>query len=112
MTGAIHACNPDSKMEAADKDSNGNPLKWMYYDAYLAELNGKVYDYTSNKRGPKTHRTKAVRCVETGEEFSSIKEASEKYNIHSGSISSSCSSFHGAGKHPVTGERLHWEYVD
>lgn len=111
MTGIIHACNPNSNRNHAGKDSDGNPLKWMYYDAYLAELNGETYDYTSNKLGPKTHRTKPVRCKETGEEFDSIKEAAEKYNVYPGSISNSCRAFDSAGKHPDTGQKLYWEYI-
>lgn len=112
MTGIIHACNPNSQREVAGKDKNGEYLKWNYYDAYLAESNGEEYDYLANKKGPTVKKTKPVRCIETGEVFNSFKEASEKYSISSASISNSCTTGNHAGKHPVTGAPLKWEYVN
>lgn len=110
-SGIVQCCNPNCKTSFAGKDSNGEPLKWMYHDAYMAQMNGEEFIYSS-KMAPKNVRTVKVRCVETGEVFNSIKEASEKYNIHSGSISNSCLVGNNAGKHPDTGASLSWEYVD
>lgn len=57
-----------------------------------------------------------VRCINTGKEFYSIKEACEWCGYKSsGGISEACninSNKKYAGKHPVTGEPLKWEYVD
>lgn len=111
-TGIVHACNPNSERTVAGKDENGEYLRWSYYDAYLAELNGEKYIYTGSKMGPKNKKTTPVRCLETGEEFDSITEAAKVYNTSTGSVSSSCKRFNSAGKHPITGERLHWEYIN
>lgn len=59
--------------------------------------------------------SKKVRCLETGEIFDSCSEAAVAMNMNKNSrthISRACK-FVGltAGKHPETGERLHWEYV-
>ena len=57
-----------------------------------------------------------VRCVTTGEEFESLRKAGDWCNCKStGNISEVCkpnSTKKFAGKHPVTGEKLTWEYVD
>lgn len=51
-------------------------------------------------------------CIETGEEFLTYTEAGEAYGID---ISSICKAAKGirksAGKHPITGEKLHWEIL-
>lgn len=59
--------------------------------------------------------SKRVRCLETGETFDSCAEAalamrmSESSRTH---ISRVCKSIElTAGRHPITGEKLHWEYV-
>jgi hypothetical protein len=56
---------------------------------------------------------KMIRCIETNEIFSSIKEASLWCGLKSKSnISKNCSGkAKSAGKHPLTKEPLHWEYV-
>lgn len=110
-SGIVQCCNPNCKTSFAGKDANGEQLRWMYHDAYIAQINGENFVYSS-KMSPKTVRYKRVQCVETGEIFNSIKEAAEKYNIHSGSISNSCLTGNNAGKHPDTGASLTWEYVD
>lgn len=49
------------------------------------------------------HVTHRVKCVETGEVFNSIKEASEKYKTHPASISRCCKgdSYTAGGRHWV-----------
>lgn len=54
----------------------------------------------------KSHFTKSVRCVETGEVFDNIKEAAMKYKIVATHITRVCK-----GKRKTTGG-YHWEYVD
>lgn len=54
---------------------------------------------------------KAIICTTTGEKFVSGKAASLKMNINCSNINSCCKGKRStAGKHPVTGERLKWEY--
>lgn len=63
-------------------------------------------------KGEKHPRAKKVRCVTTGETFNYIKEASLKYGVCKSGISKCCKGkVKSAGKHPITGEKLIWEYV-
>ena len=63
-------------------------------------------------KGNKHPQAKKVKCITTGEIFDYIKEAGRKYNIGSSHISKCCKGkAKSAGKHPVTGEKLVWEYV-
>lgn len=48
---------------------------------------------------------KPVRCIETGEEFSCIVEAADKYDLHAGSLGRCC-----RGYVSICGGR-HWEYI-
>lgn len=40
-TGIVHACSSTSEREVAGKDSDGNYLKWQYYDEYLVKNKGQ-----------------------------------------------------------------------
>jgi len=57
-------------------------------------------------------RNRKVKCTTTGEIFNSIMDASRHYNIHRTTISQCCSGTReSAGRHPVTNEKMMWEYV-
>ena len=46
-------------------------------------------------------------------DYMTLKEASEKYNIYNGDIVNCCKKKRkSAGKHPITGEKLKWEYLE
>ena len=63
-------------------------------------------------KGEKHPKSKKVKCITTGEIFGSISEATQKYNIHDQNISKCCKGKRkSAGKHPVTKEKLVWEYI-
>lgn len=64
----------------------------------------KSYGYYSRKK---------VRCINNNKIFESVKKASEYAGIkNSGGIITSCKNIgYSAGKHPVTSEKLYWEYV-
>lgn len=54
-----------------------------------------------------------VKCLLTGEIFPSIKKACEQYGVHkTGLIGNLRGKRKSAGKHPETGEKLYWEYVE
>lgn len=58
---------------------------------------------------------KQIVCVTTLEVFESITEASQKYDIPVTNISKVCKHkkhHNHAGKHPITGEKLSWMYLD
>ena len=63
--------------------------------------------------GEKNPRARAIYCPELNEFFLYAKEASEKYGIDHSNIIKCCKGKQGsAGRHPITGEKLHWVYVD
>lgn len=57
-----------------------------------------------------------IRCINTGEIFNTIAEAAKWCGLKNGSsISQVClkkSNRQSAGKHPITNEKLKWEYVE
>ena len=67
----------------------------------------------ARKGKPNESRMKKVKCITTNENFNSIREAWEKYRINQSDIGKCCSGKRNyAGKHPVTGEKMIWEYID
>lgn len=64
--------------------------------------------------GDKNPNSKQVRNIETGLIFSTIKEASAWCGLNAVScIGQNCrGKVKSAGRHPKTGEKLHWEYVE
>lgn len=106
------ACSNISGRYAGKDPETSERLEWMYYDEYIAQKEGVEY-IREVKTRRKNQETTRVRCITTGEEFDSIKEASEFYKTNGGSISNACAlpGYH-AGKDPDTDEPLEWEYLD
>lgn len=68
---------------------------------------------SESRKGEKNPKAKKIICVTTGEIFDCIKHGGEKYNVHSSDISRCCTGKRkSAGKHPVTGEKLVWRYME
>ena len=64
----------------------------------------------SGKNNPYAHK---VRCLETNQIFDTVQQASNWCNIgHSDIAAYIRGKQKSAGKHPITGEKLHWEYVE
>ena len=60
-----------------------------------------------------TERSVNIKCVTTGEIFNSISKASEVREVSRANIRKNLNGKRkSAGKHPITGEKLQWEYVD
>ena len=67
----------------------------------------------SRNKGSKHPQARKVQCITTGKKFNCIKEASEYYYIDRHSISDCCNGkYKYSGKHPVTGEKLVWRYIN
>lgn len=77
------------------------------------KISGENHPFFGKFGGDASH-TCSVMCLETGEIFEAIVLAQQWCGLKSASGIISC--LHGrqksAGKHPVTGERLHWKYVE
>lgn len=91
----------------------GEPLHWIKIDKNNQEVVG-IQNFDAKKSDPSYRGgIKAVRCIETGEVFDSLQKAADW--CHLASSSSITNVLKGrkrsAGKHPITKEPLHWEYV-
>ena len=86
--------------------------KNYFYGRHLyGEQNGFYGDHRF--AGENHPRSRAVYCYELDEYFWGAKEAEDKYGIHKADIAKCCKGkLKSAGKHPITGEKLHWVYVD
>lgn len=99
-------CNLTKKY-ACKHPETGEKLYWMWYSEYVTATDDEILkrmEYTNEK-------ARKVICLETQEVFNSIAEAKKwvgtgnvKANVHKKAKS--------AGKHPETGELLHWMYYD
>lgn len=78
---------------------------------FCGEQNGFYDDHRF--AGENHPRCRAVYCYELDEYFWGAKAAQDKYGIYKADIAKCCKGkLKSAGKHPVTGEKLHWIYVD
>lgn len=70
--------------------------------------------FSEMRTGKNNPRAKRVICITTGKEFNTIKDGATYYNIRGkASISSCCNGkLKSAGKHPITGEKLIWKYLE
>lgn len=69
-------------------------------------------NYGNRTKKASQSRIKKIKCINTGETFNGLIEASKKYNTSTSSISKCClGQIKSAGKHPITGEKLVWKYV-
>ena len=84
-----------------------------YIYIHINKITGKVYvGQTCKNAGNK----KQVRCIETQQIFETVTEASKwcqdgKTTLKSHIAEQIQGKRKSCGKHPVTGESLHWEYV-
>lgn len=64
-------------------------------------------------KGENNPQSRQVRCITTDETFNCMIEGATKYNVDPSHISKCCKGkAKSAGKNPVTGEKLKWEYVE
>lgn len=57
--------------------------------------------------------SRSIVCTTTNEIFLSVRDACKKYNIDGSALIKVCEHRRtSCGKHPVTGQKLVWEYVD
>jgi hypothetical protein len=67
----------------------------------------------AKKYGGNNPNAKAVKCLTTGEIFPSCREASDWCKIPRQNIHRCCKGGRpSAGKHPETGEKLVWKYLE
>ena len=97
-------------------DNRACNLEWCSteYNVNYGNRNKKISEAKKGKyTGENNPRCRKIILLNTGEVFDYIKQASEKYGVNSGHICNCCRGKRkSCGKHPVTGEKLVWQYYD
>jgi len=89
----------------------GEMLIWMYYDKYITKGKNDIINMIKNSK--KQDKKRQIICLTNGEVFNTIADASKKYHINCGSISSCCSKkIKYAGKDLDTELLLVWMYYE
>lgn len=84
----------------------------------ISEANSHPSDETRQKlsaanSGPNNPQARAIYCIEFDEYFWGATDAYNKYGVNISDICRCCRGLKkSAGKHPITGEKLHWIYAD
>lgn len=113
LTAQAFIPNPENKpcIDHIDTNPLNNNVKNLRWCTQKENLNNPLSK--KKKQGEKNSRAKKVKCLETGEIFDCIKYACEWCGIDGSSIAKQIQGKQkSAGKHPITKEKLHWEYVD
>ena len=117
--------NPNNYKEINHKDENKQNnrvenLEWCtaeynsnYGTRILRMIKAQKGQNRPSVRGSNSTRARKVQCVTTGKKFNCITEAAKYYYVERRSITSCCQGKRkSSGKHPVTGEKLVWKYID
>lgn len=100
---------PDDVRAKISESLSGENSYW-YGRHHTDESKKKMREANSDSNHPQRRQ---VYCYELDEYFWGVKEAADKYGINGSSISRCCrGKLKSAGKHPITGQKLHWSYVD
>ena len=104
-------CRQKISEHAKKRIGENNPF---YGKKHSEETKKKMRENHADVKGGKHPEAKRVLCITTGEEFSCLREAGEKYNLKGYCHIGSCcrGKLKTYGKHPITGEKLIWEYVE
>ena len=98
--------------EARKKMSESQKARWT--DDKRQEVSnrfkGKKKPKESVRASADGHK-KRIFCIELSKEFDSLKSATQELNISQSNLSRAIHAGRSAGKHPVTGENLHWEFI-
>lgn len=87
----------------------------MYGKQHTNEARDKMSQNHVDFSNEKHPRSVAVYCVEMNEIFWGATDAQNKYGINCSTISACCRhkiGYISAGKHPTTGEKLHWMFAE
>lgn len=117
---------PDEVKEKISKSSKGKigPNKGRHFSEehrmHMSESHkGKNHSLETRKKlselfsGENNPMARQIYCFELNEYFWGSVEVENKYGINAGNVRSCCKgNLKSAGKHPITGEKLHWCYTE
>lgn len=123
-----YACK-DWHFTAGKHPTTNEPLHWCYEEDmdkfYIPERRPSVFardeEWVRKQReshigllvGIKNPRSRSVYCVELNEIFWGSQCVTEKYGFDNSSIGKCCKGIWAScGRHPLTGEKLHWLYAE
>lgn len=96
--------------------------RWLLPESYEHYIGREVSEETRQKlsdamkgklAGDKHPRCRPVYCEELQREFWGARQAEDELGIYRGGVTTCCQGKQkSAGKHPETGEKLHWHYVE
>lgn len=111
MFGKHHSEETKTKISKKLKGKRTGKENPFYGKHHSEERRKLISELTSRGNNPKA---KKVKCITTGKIFDCIVDGAEYYNIkNSTDISACCRGRQkSAGKHPVTGEKLKWKYLE
>jgi len=113
--GKKHTEESKEKMSNSHKglsSGNKNPMYGKHHSETTCKKMSKNHADFCHEKHP---RSKPVYCIELNELFWGSTGASNKYDINYYPISACCrhkKNYNSAGKHPITGELLHWIYIE
>ena len=96
----------ETKVEVNHIDENPSNNHVENLEWCTSEYNVNYGGRTDRQKTSRKKYYKCIRCVETGQEFESISEASHTYNLDVGSIGHCL-----AGRRKTCGG-FHWEYIN
>ena len=87
------------------QNNNVNNLRWC------SQAENNQFDLF--RRHVSEGNGKKVLCIEMNKIFGSTMEVERELGINNSNIGKCClGKYKSAGKHPITGEKLHWKYID
>ena len=97
-----------------DEDYRQNQIekhKWQAKENH--PMYGKHHSEETIEKIRQAHTKMYVWCIELEELFYSPEDVKRKLGIDASDVRKVCKGFkQSAGKHPVTGEKLHWKFID
>ena len=102
------------KMSDSHKGKCVKEQHYLWGKTLPEETKRKISEKLSNGLNPASRK---VQCVETGQIFDTVSLASQWCNNGKNSLRSSIAKQiagkrKSCGKHPKTGEKLHWRYIE
>lgn len=106
--GGIRLCC-QGKLNTSGRLKDGTSLRWIYWEDYIKMTDDEIETIKNSEKS----RIKKVVCLNTKVVFNSATIAGEWCGVGKNAIRRSALKERASGgKHPKTGEKLHWQYYE